>query len=133
MCRSSDIPARERLHAMYYALHKKQCLLAAGLLSLIAATISVSAQDHSAQDAAAEKSNPHVSTAAPIRIPNRPQTQVFVGQQGKQKTEIHFDPATGLVTLKLLVQDPKGHFIPNIRRNNFVVYENGVRQENASV
>jgi VWFA-related protein len=118
---------------MYCALHKKQCLRAAGLLSLMAVTISTEAQNHRGQDARAQKSNPHVSTAAPIRIPNRPQTPVFEGQQGKQKTEIHFDPATGMVTLKLLVQDPKGNFIPNIRRNNFAVYENGVRQENASV
>jgi VWFA-related protein len=38
-----------------------------------------------------------------------------------------------MVTLKLLVQDPNGYFIPNIRRNNFVVYENGVRQQDVSV
>jgi Ca-activated chloride channel family protein len=44
-----------------------------------------------------------------------------------------FDPATGLVTIKLLVQDPNGYFIPNIRRENFVVYEDGIRQTNATV
>jgi len=43
-----------------------------------------------------------------------------------------FDPATRMVTLKLLVQDPSGYFIPNIRRDNFVVYENGVRQQNVT-
>ena len=37
------------------------------------------------------------------------------------------------MTIKLLVQDPNGYFIPNIRRENFVVYENGVRQQNATV
>lgn len=37
------------------------------------------------------------------------------------------------MTLKLLVQDPNGYFIPDIRRENFVVYENGVRQGNLSV
>jgi hypothetical protein len=47
--------------------------------------------------------------------------------------EIHFDPTTQVVTIKMLVQDPKGYFIPNIRRENFAVYEDGVRQENASV
>jgi len=50
---------------------------------------------------------------------------LFYGKQGKQKTEIHFDPASRMITIKLLVQDPNGYFIPNIRRDNFVVYENG--------
>lgn len=97
---------------MYHALNEKQCLTALGLLSLIVVTIPASAQ---------------------IRIPNRPQTPLFEGQQGKQRTEIHFDPATDTVKLKLFVQDPNGYFIPNIRRNNFEVYENGVRQQNVSV
>jgi hypothetical protein len=38
-----------------------------------------------------------------------------------------------LVTIKLLVQDPNGYFIANIRRDNVVVYQNGIRQENATV
>jgi hypothetical protein len=38
-----------------------------------------------------------------------------------------------MVTIKLLVQDPNGYFIRNIRRDNFVVYENGIRQQNATV
>jgi VWFA-related protein len=69
----------------------------------------------------------------PIQVPNRPSTALFQGAQGKQRTEIHFDPATQVVTIKMLVQDPEGYFIPNIRRENFAVYEDGVRQENASV
>jgi Ca-activated chloride channel homolog len=68
-----------------------------------------------------------------IQIPSRASTSLFEGTQGKQKPEIYFDPTTGMVTLKLLVQDPNGYFIPNIRRDNFVVYENGVRQQNVSV
>jgi VWFA-related protein len=68
-----------------------------------------------------------------LHISNRESTPLFKGQQGKQKTEIHFDPATRMVTVKLLVQDANGYFIPNIRRDNFVVYENGVRQQNATV
>jgi Ca-activated chloride channel homolog len=70
--------------------------------------------------------------AGQVRVPDRAPTAVFKGQQGKQSTEIHFDPASGLVTIKLLVQDPSGYFVPNIRRENFVVYENGVRRNNAS-
>lgn len=67
-----------------------------------------------------------------IQIPPRP-AALFTGEQGKQRTEIHFDPATSSVTMKLLVQDPAGYFIPNLRRDNFVVYEDGVRQHNATV
>src|ERR1700761_1412903 len=68
-----------------------------------------------------------------VQIPNRPTSPLFSSTQGKEKTEIRFDPATGMVTLKLLVPDPNGYFIPNLRRDNFVVYENGVRQQNATV
>ena len=68
-----------------------------------------------------------------VQIPTRPTSPLFSSTQGKEKTEIRFDPATGMVTLKLLVQDPNGYFIPNLRRDNFVVYENGVRQQNATV
>jgi len=68
-----------------------------------------------------------------VQIPSRPASPLFSSKQGKQKTEIRFDPATGVVTLKLLVQDPNGYFIPNLRRDNFVVYENGVRQQSATV
>jgi Ca-activated chloride channel homolog len=76
---------------------------------------------------------PHAATNGQIQIPDRPSNSLFIGQQGKQRTEIHFDPATGLVTLKLLVQDLNGYFIPDLRRDNFVVYENDVRQTNATV
>src|SRR4030081_3496321 len=68
-----------------------------------------------------------------VQIPNRPASPLFKSKQGKQKTEIHFDPATGVVTLKLLVQDPNGYFIPTLRRDNFAVYENGARQQSATV
>lgn len=66
---------------------------------------------------------------AQLTIPNRPAQPLFNGEQGRQHTEIHFDPATRTVTLKLLVQDPSGYFIPNIPRDSFVVYEDGVRQK----
>jgi Ca-activated chloride channel homolog len=70
---------------------------------------------------------------AQIHVPNRPQSALFEGTQAPQATEIRYDTATQLVTIKLVVQDPKGYFIPNIRRENFAVYENGVRQHNATV
>jgi hypothetical protein len=28
---------------------------------------------------------------------------------------------------------PNGYFIPNVRRENFVVYEDGIRQQNATI
>lgn len=68
-----------------------------------------------------------------LRVPDRARTSLFHGEQGKQRTEIHYDPASALVTLKLLAQDPNGYFIPGIRRENFVVYEDGVRQSSVSV
>jgi Ca-activated chloride channel homolog len=68
-----------------------------------------------------------------IQTPNRPASPLFKSSQGKQRTEIHFDPATRTVTIKLLVQDPDGYFIPNIHRQNFVVYENGIQQQNTTV
>src|ERR1700685_1380354 len=68
-----------------------------------------------------------------VRVPNRASKPPFEGKEGKERTETRFDPTTNTVTLKLLVQDPNGYFIPNIRRENFVVYENGVRQQNATV
>lgn len=76
---------------------------------------------------------PRSAITGQIQIPNRPSDSLFIGEQGKQRTEIRFDPATGLVTLKLLVQDLHGYFIPDLRRDNFVVYENDVRQTNATV
>jgi VWFA-related protein len=73
------------------------------------------------------------ASAGQIQIPNRPAASLFQGEQGTQKSEIQYDQATGMVTIKMLVQDPNGYFIPNIRRDNFAVYENNVRQQNATV
>jgi VWFA-related protein len=73
------------------------------------------------------------AAAAQVQVPSRPSIPLFKGAQGRQRTELHYDPATGIVTMKVLVQDPNGYFVPNIRRENFAVYENGVRQEGVSV
>lgn len=54
-------------------------------------------------------------------------------QEGGQKTEIHFDATTRVVTIKMLVRDSNGYSVPNIRRENFVVYEDGVRQQDVTV
>jgi Ca-activated chloride channel family protein len=100
--------------------------LALSLLALLAP-----AQSRKADYVATDRSS--AAGAGPIRIPDRSSTPLFKGEEGQQRTEIHFDPATGMVTMKLLVQDPNGYFIPNLRRDNFAVFENGVRQNNATV
>src|SRR3984957_13355830 len=92
------------------------------LMPVVFATIAQSASKSADQKSGAQ-----------VQVPNRPTSPLFNSTQGTQKTEIRFDPATGMVTLKLLVQDPNGYFIPNLGRDNFVVYENGVRQQNATV
>jgi VWFA-related protein len=79
-----------------------------------------------------QRPSPAQLSSGQFQIPNRPGKSLFTGQQGKQHTEIYFDQASGAVTMKLLVQDPNGYFIPNLRADNFVVYENGARQQLAS-
>src|ERR1700676_5045519 len=107
-------------------MHMFRALLALSLLVLLAP-----AQSRKADYVATDRSS--AAGAGPIRIPDRSSTPLFKGEQGQQRSDIHFAPATGMVTMKLLVQDPNGYFIPNLRRDNFAVYENGVRQNNATV
>jgi VWFA-related protein len=63
-----------------------------------------------------------------VRIPARPSSPLFSGEEGKERTEIYFDPVSKTVSLKMLVQDRQGYFIPDLHSSNFVVYEDGVRQ-----
>lgn len=76
-----------------------------------------------------------VPASGQVTIPDRPGTRpVFTGQPAdRQSSEIAFDAATGIVTMKVSVQDLQGSFIPNLRRNNFAVFEDGVRQQNVTV
>jgi VWFA-related protein len=98
---------------------------------LLAAPAAV--QTARGRDSLEQRTDSEEVTGQQVRIPSRASNPLFPGKQGRQKTEIHFDPATRTVTIKLLVQDPNGYFIPHIRRDNFAVYENGVRQRNATV
>ena len=67
-------------------------------------------------------------------IPDRPTAPVFKGQSDDERsTEVAYDAASGTVTMKLSVQDLKGFFIPNLRRQHFAVFEDGVRQRNVTV
>ena len=103
------------------------------LSALLLLAAAASSQSLRAETSKSKSQDPERPTSGQIQVPTRPTQPLFKSRQGNQKTEIHFDPATRRVTIKLLVQDPNGYFIPNIRRENFVVYENGVRQQNATV
>ena len=102
------------------------------LLSLLLATAAAAQTPHGGTSETNSQDSER-RLAGQIQTPNRPASPLFKGSQGKQRTEIHFDPATRTVTIKLFVQDPNGYFIPNLRRQNFVVYENGIQQQNTSV
>lgn len=68
-----------------------------------------------------------------LQVPARPASALFEGVQGEQRTDITFDPDTQAVTVRLMVQDPNGFFIPSIRPGNFAVFENGQRQAHPTV
>src|SRR3984893_16188310 len=68
-----------------------------------------------------------------VTVPSRPANPPYKGLQGTQRSEIEFTPSSRTVTIKLHVEDPSGYFLPNIRRENFAVYEDGVRQSNVDV
>jgi Ca-activated chloride channel family protein len=66
-------------------------------------------------------------------VPVRPSTSLFKGKSGPQESEVAFVPLARRVTLKIHVEDPNGYFLPNIRPENFAVFEDGVRQKEVSV
>jgi VWFA-related protein len=80
-----------------------------------------------------QPSGPQTGLGPQVTVPSRPGNPVYCGEQGPQKSEIEFAPASRTVTIKLQIQDPNGYFLPNIRRENFAVYEDGVRQKNVTV
>ena len=70
---------------------------------------------------------------SPLTVPSRPPAPLYTGEQGAQSSEIAFVPLSRTVTAKFHVEDPNGYFLPNLRRDNFAVYEDGVRQTNVTV
>jgi VWFA-related protein len=111
-------------------MRRRRNLLAAIVL-LVLLHAEGASQSRAAQESAKqvhERASPRANQSS-----NRNHQPLFKNKPGQQNTEIYFDRATGNVTLKLLVQDPNGNFIPDIRRENFAVYENGIRQSNATV
>jgi VWFA-related protein len=81
----------------------------------------------------ATSSAQHAGQESPVTVPSRPSAPLYQGEQGTQQSEITFVPLNRTVTVKFQVEDPNGYFLPNIRRDNFAVYEDGVRQQNVTV
>jgi VWFA-related protein len=68
-----------------------------------------------------------------IGVPGGPSKSTG-GDAGRLRPlQVSFDPHTRLVTIRLQVEDPEGYFIPNLRRGNFAVFEDGQPQTNVSV
>src|ERR1700676_1158649 len=80
-----------------------------------------------------QTSNPPRLQESGVTVPSRPVIPLYKGEQGQQRSEIEFNPSSRTVTIKFHVEDPSGYFLPNIRRENFAVYEDGVRQKNVDV
>ena len=100
-------------------------------LALWFCAVMVSSNAHGGLQSAPQKEpNGQQST---ITVPARAGTPLYKGTQGAQRSEVVFSPSSRTVTIKCRVQDPNGYFVPNIRRENFAVYEDGVRQTNADV
>jgi VWFA-related protein len=103
----------------------------AQVLGLWFCAVMVSSNAHGGlQSAPLKEPNGQQST---ITVPARAGTPLYKGMQGAQRSEVVFSPSSRTVTIKCRVQDPNGYFVPNIRRENFAVYEDGVRQTNADV
>ena len=74
------------------------------------------------------------STLQQVTLQRRSAKSIFESDPGKlHALQVAFDPQTQLVTVTLSVEDPAGYFIPNLRREHFAVYEDGVLQKNATV
>jgi VWFA-related protein len=77
---------------------------------------------------------PQPTQDAHVRIPSRPATSLFTGTSSERwSSDVSFDRRSRSVTVTLSVQDANGFFIPNLRRENFAVYEDGRRQTNVTV
>jgi Ca-activated chloride channel family protein len=76
----------------------------------------------------------HGLTPKQVTTPHRPAKSLFQSEPGKPHAlQIAFDPQTQRVTVTLSVEDPDGYFIPNLRPENFAVYEDGILQKGATV
>ena len=84
--------------------------------------------------AASGQSAGRARTLQQVAVPHRQAKSIFQSEPGKPHAlQIAFDPQTRRVTVTLSVEDPDGYFIPNLRPENFAVYEDGVLQKDATV
>jgi hypothetical protein len=98
---------------------KTSMILVAQLIGLYCAATAWS-DPPAVQASAAQQQNRKQST---VTVPARPQNSIYKGEQGPQRSEVEFTPSSRKVTIKLRVQDSSGYFVPDIRRENFAVYE----------
>ena len=71
---------------------------------------------------------------AQVRAPDGATVRTPAQSNGRQgSAEIAFDPASGLVTLKLPAQDVDRAFAANLRRRDFAVFEDDRRQQDVTV
>lgn len=82
-------------------------------------SVAAAAQQAPVKPASPPPQNP--STPAP----QKPGEGVLLGQQHPEIIRRSVD----LVTTSVIVRDPKGQFIPNLGKNDFQVYEDGVKQD----
>jgi hypothetical protein len=121
-------------------LNMKKNSLLLTLLSLLAFTVMVQAQN-SRPRRVGDDSVPQTSTTAPTRPPvlgganypnNRqpapPQTQQQTGPQEVDAGDI-IKVNTTLVTIPVSVMDRDGRYVPNLRKEDFRLWEDGVEQE----
>jgi hypothetical protein len=67
---------------------------------------------------AAAQSVPVAASHHHVQTPEQP-APLFTGEQVEQRAEVHFDPATNDVMMKLLVQDSAGYSIPGLPSRQF--------------
>ncbi|HEY1469548.1 MAG TPA: VWA domain-containing protein [Candidatus Acidoferrum sp.] len=103
--------------------------IALGLLFSLCLPVRLASQTGGAPEQGDSSAQP----SATVTVPDRPVAPLYQGKPGTPESEVSFVPLSRTVTIKFQVQDPNGYFLPNIRRDNFAVYEDGVRQKNVSV
>jgi VWFA-related protein len=115
--------AFRREHTMTHHFYAAALPIAVGLT--LAAVIPLDAR---------KQAGPKPTQDVRLTVPNRPATSVFKGASGERwSSDVSFDRRSRSVTVTLSVRDANGYFIPNLRRENFAVYEDGRRQTNVTV
>jgi len=136
----SEVGACPRAVCRQMELNMKKYSLLLTLLSLLAFTVMVQAQN-SRPRRVGDDNVPQTSTTAPTRPPvlgganypnNRqpapPQTQQQTGPEEVDAGDI-IKVNTTLVTIPVSVMDRDGRYVPNLRKEDFRLWEDGVEQQ----